>query len=326
MNSYLRAGFGLLLSLGILECGLRTKLPNRLLPQPSPYYSEATLLRDRTLDAFKQKHGEPEVVVIGSSVAYTNVDAGKLGELIEKRAFGLGLPALAPGSVEQYWRNHWRPKVQSAKTVILVLRARDILPDYIPTNDAKLMGARIERGWIEPKDRSILDYPSFPNLRLKDYYGALSKSISAERKPLVGISFWNDEFGSQPQSGMLSEESVAKGKLGARYMDLGQDNPITRTNWLEIIQNIRDQVDGRFIVVYSQDFTGAWKSERSASQWRENILNRLQEAKIETIVPMSGQPEFWTNRTNYQDVAHLHKDGMARFTEALASELKKRGI
>ncbi len=316
----------MLLSLLVFELILRTKIPNRLLPQPSPYYSEAVVLRDRTLAEFKRKHGEPELVVIGSSVAYTNVHCGLLGSTLGKRAFGLGLPGLAPGSVEQFWRNHWKQKVPSAKTVLLVLRARDVISDYVPLEDAKLMGSRIERGWIDIRQASILDRPWVPNLRLKDYYGAVSKSVSASRKPLIGQSFWNDEFGNQPQEGHLSATESERIARNPRYSSAATATLTTRSNWLDQVKRIRSEVNGRFIVVYSPDLGLAWESPQSATDWGRITTEALRKEGIETVSPTLDNQSFWMNIDNYGDVAHMHRDAAAAFTSELARDLAGLGL
>lgn len=322
-RAFFRPAIGLLGSLLILEAGLRTKLPNRLLPQPSPYYSEAVLLRDKTLSAFKKNVGEPEVVVIGSSVAYTNVNAEILGKGLGKRAFCLGLPALAPGSVLQYWQNHWKAMVPEARTVILVLRANDVLTSYDPKDDSKLMGSRIERGWTDPSEVSIVDRPGVPSLRIRDYYGALSKSISASRKPLVGTSFWNTDFGNQLQDGKMSSGEADGIRANPRYTSEALPELATKTNWLNILQNLKAQVNGRFLVVYSPDFGGAWPSPADAERWGAEICRSLNTVGIETVAPLLNDRTFNFTVTNYEDIAHLHQDAAAQFTEALVQELKR---
>ena len=326
VKAYARPAIGLLVSLLALELVLRTKIPNRLLPMPAPYYSEAVLLRDKTLEKFKLERGEPQVVVIGSSVAYTNVVIEELGKGLGKRAFGLGLPGIAPGSVEQFWRHHWSAKVPKAETVLMVLRPRDILSDYVAEEDAKLMGARIERGWIMPKDRSILDGDGLPKTRLADYCGSLSKAISAQRKPLIGVSFWNDDFGNQLQEGVLDLETEAKIVAQPRYKGSEAPGIETRTNWIKIIEKIRAQVKGRFIVVYSPDFGKCWDEERGAELWATETMKVLRRRGIDCVAPLANDHEFMNNRESYDDIAHFTGPAAVKFTSALIKDLKSIGL
>jgi hypothetical protein len=326
LGAFVRPAIGLFISLIFFELFLGTKLPNRLLPMPAPYYSEAVLLRDKTLDKFKMERGEPEVVVIGSSVAYTNVVVEKLGEELGKRAFGLGLPGIAPGSVEQFWRHHWSAKVPDAKTVLMVLRPRDIVSDYVPEEDAKLMGSRIERGWIKPAERSVLDESWWPKTRLADFYGSLSKAISAQRKPLLGVSFWNDDFGNQLQEGVIDLQTEARIVAEPRYKGSEADGLATRTNWVDMIEKIKSQVKGRFIVVYSPDFGKCWDEEKGGERWAAETMRVLRSRSIECVAPLANDHKFMNDRESYEDIAHFTKPAAMKFTLALIQDLKSMGL
>jgi hypothetical protein len=317
-GAILKPLLGVLLTLCIFEAALRQGFIKRLLPLPSPYYNEEVLLRTDLLEKYVALRGQPALVVIGSSIARSNVDAEVLSESLGRNCFGLGLSGLPPGSTFLMWEKYWSNRIHKNTKVVHLLRPEDFSYPYERSNDPALQKGRIERGWIDARDQSVLDAPWFPGLRLKDYYGALSKAISSSRRPFLKSPFLTDALGTRPYTVALSTER--EGMIRALTSpNLRFKESLQKGDIREILLEFKRALGTRYLVAICPEYVGKWNAPVDSARWESEVCKFGQDIGIPVLLPVS--QAFSQDRGNYADFTHFVEQGSSEYSARLGQAI-----
>jgi hypothetical protein len=324
-SAYLKPLAGLGLTLLGIEGFLRVAPVKKLIPLPSPYYSEIVVDRVETLARFQRKYQNPKIVVIGSSIARANVDSGLLGAKLKTPTFGLGLSALSPGRTELYWNRLWKDKVGQPELILHIMRGKDFTDAYNAFKDEQTLKGRIERQWLTPQGTDPLSRAPFSDLRTTAYYGAVSKSISGQRRPFLGTAFATDEFGTRSEKEAMVGARYEKAQKLYKDSLLGSFEATTqRANTLDIIRRFHQQYGTRYVIVFCPEFINAWSDPGQIWQWQENIQSLMITEGVRFVSPLATETTFCKSNELFFDYVHYNQAGARRFTELLAKQISAR--
>jgi hypothetical protein len=215
---------------------------------------------------------------------------------------------------EKYWANH----INKGAKVVHLLRPEDFSYPYERSNDPALQKGRVERGWIDARDQSVLDAPWFPELRLKDYYGALSKAISSSRRPFFKSPFLTDALGTRPYSVVLSTDREEKIRA-LTAPNPGLKESLEKGNIREILLEFKRALGERYLVAICPEYVGKWKSPADSERWESEVRKFAQDVGIPILLPVSRN--FMNDRGNYSDFTHYVKKGSSEYTARLGQAI-----
>lgn len=320
----------LLLGLGCLaalELLLRIPQVQRFIPLPSPYYTQSVMARERTLNQYKIRFGNPEWVTMGSSIARANVNIGKLQAAAGARCFGLGLSSMSPGRAEIYWDRFWSKRVSSPKLVLHFVRVNDLTEHYDYGKDEVLEKGRIERSWRHAPSGQPTMEEKLLSFKTAQYYGAVSKAIAGDRHPFFGDPFVTDIYGCKSEPGSLADMSRDEARRKHQEPLIGPcRESMSNSNSMEIFRRMNAKLGGRYVVVFCPEFIDAWQSGLVLQEWHHALALKFREANIAFVDPTAKASSFVEQPENYIDFIHYSQKGAEEFTNLLVTALREAGI
>lgn len=312
---------GVILSLSFLELLLHLPPFRRFVPLPSPYYNEEVLLRRSLLRDSIAKNGEPEIVLLGSSIARSNVDAETLSTATGKKVFGLGFSAFPPNGLAKSWTMLWSKELKTKPILLVVFRDYDLtLPDE-PLRESILMKGRIERGWIQPQELSPIEKLGLSELQSAKYYGALSKALSVARGPFFGSPFETGPLGTRAYAQTITNRRVSELNASAPKIDSAAIDPHA-SFLINSISELKLAHQGRVIGVLSPSFESAWTKPDARTETIARVRRLFHGRGIPVVIP--SDESFVSQTNNYSDFSHYVERGAKEFSRQLGRALKEQ--
>ncbi len=319
--SLLRGIFGLGACLVVLEVALHSRAIRSKLPLPSPYYNEEILLRRDLLRDYISENGEPEIVVIGSSVARSNLDAETLARVTGRRVFGLGFSAFPPSGLKLSWQKLWSKEFKTVPMLVVAFREYDLAVSYDGMSEALLSKGRIERGWFHPDAVSPFEKLGLTETRLATHYGSVSKALSIARAPLLGSPFVTGPLGTRAYSKGIDANRLKALQNSVVKID-GTKIGRHIGEFVQASRSFKETYPGRMILALSPGFEDIWESKASRVKTLELLDRRMRAAKLLCFV--GTDDTFCSDIENYSDYTHFQAAGAMRFSVQLGEFLRSQ--
>lgn len=310
------------------ELLLRSPVARTRVLLPTHHYQDGVALRQLALEKVLREEGRLDLLLLGSSVARTNLRPLLLDEVLREGrpgaaaepeivSFNGGLSGLMPDAVGLYLERFWLPRAQP-RMVVQGIRYAELADPRAATDQERLMDGRIEPLWLSDRPADRARASAIERLRLLQYQGWLTAVLDRRRG---GREI--DARGFTP-TGLTLEAALEAGLLEPPERYTGEESfargleAIRRTHALSASRGVR------YVLLNMPEHPDRYPREGGEALYRaylDTLRELARQEGFDFVDPTDGDLRAFDQEGAFSDYHHMTPEGAARLTRAIAGPI-----